>query len=61
MDRVCRLLLPATLVAIMLLIVASLMPPSASATKGSYPGANGRIAFSENDVIFIMNEDGANI
>jgi len=38
-----------------------LMTPSASATKGAYPGANGKIAFSEGDVIFIMNEDGTNI
>jgi len=37
------------------------MTPSALATKGSYPGGNGKIAFSEGDVIFIMNEDGTNI
>ncbi len=38
-----------------------------SATKGSYPGSNGKIAFSgrdldgENLMIFIMNDDGSNM
>ena len=34
---------------------------SASATKGAYLGANGKIAFSESDMIFIVNEDGTNM
>ena len=62
-----RLLLPATLVAVMLLSISLIMLPSASATKGSFPGINGKIAFSAPDPqgvdyeIFVMNEDGANI
>jgi len=67
MDRLCRLLLPATLVAVMLLNVSLVMLPSASATKGSYSGGNGKIVFQavpageQYGEIYLMNPDGSGI
>ncbi len=62
-----RLLLPATLVVVMLLNVGLIMLPLASATKGSYPGGNGKILFEAFPVeglyseIYVMNPDGSGI
>jgi Tol biopolymer transport system component len=67
MDRLCRLLIPATLVVVMLLNVSFIMLPSALATKGSYSGGNGKIVFEAVPVgelyseIYVMNPDGSSI
>jgi len=55
------------LLAVVVLTVGLMMFTPAMAVKGSYPGRNGKIAFSAPDPeggdyeIFVMNEDGGNI
>jgi len=55
------------LLAVVVLTVGLMMFTPAMAVKGSYPGGNGKIAFSAPDPeggdyeIFVMNEDGGNI
>jgi TolB protein len=53
---------------ILLLCFSCLVLESAYATKGSYPGDNGKIAFTDNDPdppydmeIFVMDNDGSNV
>ena len=63
MIRSHNLLLLTVLATVMLLGVAVVELPLASATKGSYPGTNGKVAFCAftsypKTAIFIMNEDG---
>lgn len=60
-ERTYRLLLPATLVAIIFLNLGLIMLPSALATKGSYSGGNGKILFEDAGEIFVMNPDGSSI
>jgi TolB protein len=58
-------LLPIVLIVVMVLTLGLMISTPAAAVKGSYPGVNGKIAFSSRVnnfwAIFIMNADGTNI
>jgi len=59
-------LLPVFLIVVMVLTLGLMISTPVTAVKGSYPGTNGKIAFSapvlnNRWAIFIMNADGTNI
>jgi Tol biopolymer transport system component len=67
MKRSRQLLPPAFLLAVMILSVSPAILPSTSATKGSYSGGNGKIAFEavpageQYSEIYVMNPGGSGI
>ena len=58
-------LLPVVLIVVMVLTLGVMFSTPVAAVKGSYPGTNGKIAFSARVnnfwAIFIMNADGTNV
>ena len=67
MSRSRQVLRPALLLATMILSVSPVTLPLAAATKGSYPGVNGKIVFEavpggeQDSEIYVMNPDGSGI
>lgn len=67
MKRSRQLLPLAFLLVVMILSVSPTILPSASATKGSYSGGNGKIVFQavpvgeQDSEIYVMNPDGSDI